>query len=75
MCAVGLAAAIAGCTNSIQLFEDNNEGGWFSKPVDMFAKPGWARPTGDTAMSNLARAVRLRPKTWSAPTAAAARRL
>lgn len=23
---------------------DQNEGGWFSKPVDIFAKPDWARP-------------------------------
>ncbi len=46
-CAIGLAAAIAGCTNSVQLLPDNNEGGWFSKPVDMFAKPSWARATGD----------------------------
>ena len=30
------------------LFEDNNEGGWFSKPVDIFAKPSWASaPTHD----------------------------
>ncbi len=46
-CAIGLAAAIAGCTNSVRLLPDNNEGGWFSKPVDVFAKPSWARPTGD----------------------------
>jgi len=31
----------------MQLFQDNNEGGWFSKPVDVFAKPSWARATGD----------------------------
>ena len=24
---------------------DQNEGGWFSKPIDLFAKPDWARPT------------------------------
>jgi len=43
--AVGLA--VSGCKNSTQLFEDNNEGGWFSKPVDIFAKPSWARATGE----------------------------
>lgn len=43
--AAGLA--MGGCKNSTQLFEDNNEGGWFSKPVDMFAKPSWARATGE----------------------------
>ena len=43
--AVGLA--VGGCKNSTQLFQDNNEGGWFSKPVDMFAKPSWARASSD----------------------------
>jgi len=33
-----------GCKNSAQIFVDQNEGGWFSKPVDIFAKPDWARP-------------------------------
>lgn len=36
--------AVSGCKNSAQVF-DENEGGWFSKPVDLFAKPDWARPT------------------------------
>jgi hypothetical protein len=35
------AVAVAGCSNSMF---DKNEGGWFSKPVDIFAKPDWARP-------------------------------
>ena len=43
--AVGLTAA--GCKNSTQMFEDNNEGGWFSKRVDVFDKPSWARATGE----------------------------
>ena len=42
-CAAALAAA--GCKNSAQVFEDQNEGGWFAKPVNMLAKPDWARPT------------------------------
>ena len=36
-----LALAVAGC--SANLF-DKNEGGWFSKPIDILAKPDWARP-------------------------------
>ena len=39
--------AIAGCKNSAQVFQDNNEGGWFSKPLDLFAKPSWASSTTD----------------------------
>ena len=45
VCAIGLA--VAGCKNSTQLFQDSNEGGWFSKPADIFAKPSWARATSD----------------------------
>jgi len=40
--AVVLSVAAAGCKNSAQVFESNNEGGWFSKPMDVFAKPTWA---------------------------------
>jgi len=43
LCAVTLA--VCGCKNSSQVLEDQNDGGWFSKPVDLFAKPDWARPT------------------------------
>jgi hypothetical protein len=40
------AALLAGsCKNSAQVLVDQNEGGWFKKPVDIFAKPDWARPT------------------------------
>lgn len=43
LCAAGLALTLAGCKNSLQLFQDNNEGGWFSKPAkDIFRKPDWA---------------------------------
>ncbi len=45
LCAAGLAGAVAGCTNSLQSFSDASEGGWFSKPVDLFAKPSWASST------------------------------
>ena len=40
------ALAVTGCKNSAQIFEDQNDGGWFSKKMDVFAKPDWARPTG-----------------------------
>jgi hypothetical protein len=42
-CVATLAAA--GCKNSMQIFEDQNEGGWFAKPVNMLAKPDWAQPS------------------------------
>jgi hypothetical protein len=42
LCATALT--VAGCKNSNQLFEDNNDGGWFSKPVQMFKTPDWAKP-------------------------------
>ena len=34
------ALAVAGCKNAAGVFEDQNEGGWFAKPV--FSKPDWA---------------------------------
>ncbi len=42
-----LAVAVGGCKNSAQVFESNNEGGWFSKKVDVFAKPDWALVSND----------------------------
>lgn len=61
VCAAVLA--LAACKNSAGVFEDNNEGGWFSKPLDVFAKPSWARasvenksplnPTGPVAPEEL----------------------
>ena len=38
-CAAGFA--VAGCKNAAGVFEDQNDGGWFSKPF--VAKPDWAR--------------------------------
>lgn len=43
VCAATLV--VGGCKNSSQIFADQNDGGWFSKPVDLFAKPDWARPS------------------------------
>jgi hypothetical protein len=38
------ALALCACKNSAEVLQDQNEGGWFSKPVNMFGKPDWARP-------------------------------
>ncbi|MDP2409466.1 MAG: hypothetical protein Q8M26_04175 [Pseudolabrys sp.] len=35
--------AVAGCGGG-QILPDNNEGGFFSKPLNVFATPDWARP-------------------------------
>jgi hypothetical protein len=53
VCAAVLAAAAAGCANRAQVFENNNEGGWFSKPVDIFVKPDWAKVSGDSKTAEL----------------------
>ena len=42
--ACATALAVCGCKNSAEILQDQNDGGWFSKPVAMFAKPDWARP-------------------------------
>lgn len=47
VCAAALAVAVGGCSSSSEILPDKNEGGWFSKPLNVFAKPDWARPTGD----------------------------
>jgi len=38
--ACAAALAVTGCKNTSGVFEDQNEGGWFSKPI--FSKPDWA---------------------------------
>jgi hypothetical protein len=43
VCAAALA--LAACKNATQIFEDNNEGGLFSKPLDTFSRPSWAKAT------------------------------
>lgn len=42
------AIAVAGCKNSAGVFQDNNDGGWFSKPIEIFNKPEWAKNTATT---------------------------
>lgn len=51
--AVALAAVAAGCSNKAQIFQDQNDGGWFSKPVDIFAKPDWAKTTSSSQVAEL----------------------
>jgi hypothetical protein len=59
---VGAAGlALAGCKNSTQLFQDNNEGGWFSKPMNVLTKPSWVG--GSSTDQN----VRLEPRGLVAP--------
>lgn len=38
-----LALGLGGCGGA-KVFDDKNEGGWFSKPVNLFSKPDWAQP-------------------------------
>lgn len=47
--ACATALALAGCSGTSNFFDAKNEGGWFSKPIDVFAKPDWARPTTGVA--------------------------
>ena len=42
------ALLTAGCKNSAGVFQDQNDGGWFSRPFDLLGKPDWARPTTGT---------------------------
>lgn len=49
VCAAALA--LAGCSAS-KMFDDKNEGGFFSKPIDLFSSPEWAKPaTTSVALS------------------------
>jgi hypothetical protein len=51
ICATALA--VAGCKNSAQVFTDQNDGGWFSKPVEIFNKPEWAKPASVSKTADL----------------------
>jgi hypothetical protein len=35
---------VGACKNATEVLRDQNDGGWFAKPVDIFSKPDWARP-------------------------------
>lgn len=39
VCAAALA--LAGCKNALGVFQDQNDGGMFSKPAEFFKKPDW----------------------------------
>jgi hypothetical protein len=43
--ALVVAVAAAGCANTAQGPAEQSEGSWYSKPLNMIAKPDWARPT------------------------------
>jgi len=49
--ACAAALGVAGCKNSADIFQDQNEGGWFSKPLDIFGKPDWARPSANRGVN------------------------
>ena len=53
-CAVALTTGLGGCKNATSVFQDQNDGGWFSKPF--FEKPEWAKP------GSISRAAELGPK-------------
>jgi hypothetical protein len=44
-CALVMAAAGGGCAQQISGLSEAREAGWFSKPLDLFSKPDWARPS------------------------------
>ncbi len=49
--ACAAALAVGGCKNAADVFQDQNEGGWFAKPLDLLGKPDWARPTASTTVN------------------------
>lgn len=49
VCAAALA--VAGCKNSAGVFQDQNDGGWFSKPTEFFSKPEWSKATTSNNVS------------------------
>jgi hypothetical protein len=52
VCAAALATAATGCSDKAGVFQDRNEA-WFSKPVDLFAKPDWAKPDSISKSADL----------------------
>jgi hypothetical protein len=46
--AAALATATAGCSSTSELFDKKNDAGWFSQPLDVFAKPEWASNAVDS---------------------------
>lgn len=54
VCVVAVASGVAGCKNAADVFQDQNDGGWFSKPI--FQKSQWSMP------DSVARSPDLGPK-------------
>ena len=44
VCGAVIVAGLGGCSGVTQVFDDKNEGGWFSKPLNVFHKPDWSTP-------------------------------
>lgn len=42
-CVIAMAAGAGGCAQQIGGLAEANDAGWFSKPLDVFRKPEWAR--------------------------------
>lgn len=84
VCGAVLAAALAGCSKTIDIFESAGEGGLFSKPANIFATPDWAKastkgqsvslgPSGPVALEDMVGADgRCAPAVAEAPPAAPA---
>jgi hypothetical protein len=47
--ATALALTVGGCENRAQIFQDQNAGGWFSKPMSFLTPRDWARPSTTSA--------------------------
>ena len=43
VCLSALAGGLGGCTQQLSSLTEAQESGWFSKPINMFSKPEWAR--------------------------------
>jgi hypothetical protein len=51
LCLTGVAFAMGACSQVERIVENKNEGGFFSKPMSVFAKPDWSNATDPKAVS------------------------
>ncbi|MFN3657947.1 MAG: hypothetical protein ACK4UO_11890, partial [Pseudolabrys sp.] len=51
LCLAGIALAMGGCSQVERVMESSKEGGLFSKPIDVFAKPAWSDASDTKAVS------------------------
>ena len=49
VCLTAVAAGLGGCAQQISQLTEAQETGWFSKPMDLFRKPEWARLSNESA--------------------------